>query len=122
MFRVFISLLLNVYLQSEIMPKYNYQQIKNIKTSLALLQLLINNQVKFVCLWYLPDSVVQINTLCSLVLFSAVIYKRRGKKLISKTIKYKLETVPQRCNLVFFIQKTFKTFFGKLSILLKIWK
>ena len=122
MFRVFISLLLNVYLQSEIMPKYNYQQIKNIKTSLALLQLLINNQVKFVCLWYLPDSVVQISTLCSLVLFSAVIYKRRGKKLISKTIKYKLETVPPRCNLVFFIQKTFKTFFGKLSILSKIWK
>ena len=52
----------------------------------------MNNQVQFVCLWCCipPDFVVQITNFFSLVLFSAVIYKRRGKKLISKTIKHKL--------------------------------
>ena len=60
--------------------------------SLALLQFLMNNQVQFVYLWCcaLPEFVLQINNLFSLVLFSALIYDRKGKKLISKTIKYKL--------------------------------
>ena len=39
-----------------------------------------------------PDFVVQINNFFSLVLFPVVIYKRRGKKLISKTVKYKLDS------------------------------
>ena len=37
-----------------------------------------------------PDFVVQINNLFSLALFSVVIHKRRGKKMTSKTVKYKL--------------------------------
>ena len=37
-----------------------------------------------------PDYVFQVNNFFSLVLFSAVIHKTRGKKLISKTIKYRL--------------------------------
>ena len=36
--------------------------------------------------------VVQINNFFSLVLFSAEIHKGRGKKRISKTIKYKLDS------------------------------
>ena len=54
----------------------------------------MNNQVQFVCLWCCvpPDFVVQINNFLSLVLFSAVIHQRRGKKLINKTIKYKLDS------------------------------
>ena len=59
----------------------------------------------------LPDFVAQINNFFSLVLFSAVILKRRGKKLICRTIKYKL--VLQRCNLCFFILKTFNQFCRK---------
>ena len=60
---------------------------------LSLLQLLINNQVQFVCLWWciLPDFVVM-NNFFGLVLFSAVIYIWRGKKLVSKTVKYKLDS------------------------------
>ena len=60
---------------------------------LSLLQLLINNQVQFVCLWWciLPHFVV-INNFFGLVLFSAVIYIWRGKKLVSKTVKYKLDS------------------------------
>ena len=38
--------------------------------------------------WFL----VQINNFLNLVPFSAVIHKRRGKKLISKIIKYKLDS------------------------------
>ena len=55
--------------------------------------MLMNNQVLFVCLWCCVslDFAIQINFF-SLVLFSAVIHKRRGKKLISKTIKYKLDS------------------------------
>ena len=53
----------------------------------------MNNQVKFVSFWCCvpPYFVVQINNFFSLVLFSAVINKRRGKKLISKIIKYNLD-------------------------------
>ena len=53
----------------------------------------MNSQVQSVCLWCCvpPDFVVQINKLFSSVLFSAVIHRRRGKKLIIKTIKYKLD-------------------------------
>ena len=55
--------------------------------------MLMNNQLLFVCLWCCVslDFAIQINFF-SLVLFSAVIHKRRGKKLISKTIKYKLDS------------------------------
>ena len=54
----------------------------------------MNNQMQFVCLWCCvpPDFVVQTNHFFGLVLFSAVIHKRRGRKLISKTIHYKLES------------------------------
>ena len=71
----------------------------------------MNNEVRFVCLWYRvpPDFVVQINDFFSLVLFSAVIYKRRRKKLISKRIKYKLDS-SSKMKFVFFILKTFKNY------------
>ena len=54
----------------------------------------MNNQVEFVCLWCCvpPDFVVQINNFFSLVVFFLVIHKRRGKNLISKAIKYKLDS------------------------------
>ena len=54
----------------------------------------MNNQVQFVFLWFCaqPDFVVQINNFFSLVLCFAVIHKRRGKELINKTIKYKLDS------------------------------
>ena len=67
----------------------------------------MNNQVQFVCLQCCgpPDFVVQINNFFSLVLFSAAIHKRRGKKLISKTIKYKL-----RRNLPFLSERHSKIF------------
>ena len=42
------------------------------------------------CAW--PSFVVQINNFFILVLFSAVIYKRRGTKLISKIIKHKSDS------------------------------
>ena len=63
-------------------------------------------------MWYcfLPDFVVQISILFSSVLFSAVIHKRRGKKLISKSIKYKLDSFPEM-QFVFFILNTFKNRF-----------
>ena len=83
----FLSSSLNEFLQSKInhVPS---------KISLALLQLLMNNQVQFICLRYCvpPDFVVQINNFFNLVLFSAVIHKRRGKELISKRIKYNLDS------------------------------
>ena len=68
----------------------------------------------FVCLWYYvpPDFVVQINNFFSFVLFSAGIDKRRGKTLISKTVKYKLES-SSKMQFAFFILKTFKYFFWK---------
>ena len=60
--------------------------------SLTSLQLLMNNQMQFVCLWCCvpPDFVVQTNNFSSLALLSPVIHRRKGKKLISKTLKYKL--------------------------------
>ena len=81
----FLSFLLNEFLQSEILESRNHIQSK---MSIALLKLLMNNQVQFECLWcrVAPDFVVQINNFFSLVLFSAVIDKRRGQKLISKTV------------------------------------
>ena len=82
------------------------------KTSLALLQFLMNNQVQFVCC-VPPDFVVQINNLCSLVLFCAVIHKRRGKKLISKTIKYKLNS-PLKIQFAFFYPKDIQKLFWKI--------
>ena len=36
------------------------------------------------------DSIVQVNNFVSLALFFSVIRRRRGKKLISETIKYEL--------------------------------
>ena len=65
--------------------------------------------------------VVHINNLFSVVLFFAAIHKRRVKKLISRTIKYKLDS-NSKTQFAFFILKTFKMVFGKLSILSKIWK
>ena len=50
-----------------------------------------------------------INTFCSLVLFAVVIHKRRGKKLISKPIKHKLDS-SSKIQFAFFIIKTFKIF------------
>ena len=56
-----------------------------------------------------------------LVLFSAVIHKRRGKKLISKTIKCKLDSSP-KMQFAFFDPNDIQELFGNLSILSKIWK
>ena len=71
----------------------------------------MNNQVEFVCLWCCAplDFVVEINNFFSLVLFSAVTHKGKGKKLISKIINIK-QPVLQRYNLLFFTLKTFKDF------------
>ena len=93
------------------------------KVSLLLLQFLMSNYVQFVCLWRCApsDSVVHINNFFSLVLFSAVIHKRRGKKLNCKTIKYKLDS-SSKMQFVFCYPKDIQIFFGKLSILSKIWE
>ena len=74
----------------------------------------MNNQLQFVSLWCcVPlDFVVQINNFFWLVLFSAVIHKGRGKKLISKTIKYKLCRSSKMQFSFFFILKIFTKFFG----------
>ena len=56
------------------------------------------------------DFLVQINNFFRLVLFSAVIYKRTGKKLISKTIKYKLDS-SLKTQFVFFYYKDIQNFF-----------
>ena len=95
----------------------------NSKISLTLLQLLMNNQVQFACLWSFvpPDFVVQINRFLSLILFSAVFYKRRWMQLIIKIIKYKLDS-SSKMKLPFFILKTFTKFFWKILILPKIRK
>ena len=71
----------------------------------------MNNEVQFVFLWCCvpPNFVVQINNFCSLALFSAVIHKRRRKKLISKTIKYKLDS-SSKMQFAFVILKTFNFF------------
>ena len=72
----------------------------------------MNNQVQFVCFWHNvpPDFAFQIKNVFSLVLFSAVIHKRRGKKLISKTIKYKLGSSSKMQFAFFCNMKTFKFF------------
>ena len=57
------------------------------------------------------DFVVLINNFFSLVLFPAVIHKR-GKKLISKTVKYKLDS-SSKMQFVFFYPKDIHTFFWK---------
>ena len=78
-----------------------------------LLHLLINKQVQFVCLWCcVPhDFVVQINNFFSLVLFSDVIHKRIGKKLISKPTKYKLRSSSKMQS---FYPKDIPNFFWKI--------
>ena len=82
----------------------------------------------FVYLWCCdpPDFVVQINNFFSLVLFSAVIHKRRGKKLISKIIRYKLDR-SSKMQFAFFILKTFKFFwktidFGDNLEMTQLWR
>ena len=67
------------------------------KISLPLLQLLMNNKVQFVYFF-------------GLALFSAVIYERRGEKLISKTIKYKLGS-SSKMQFAFFYPKDIQNFF-----------
>ena len=73
--------------------------------------MLRNNQVQLVCFWccVAHDFVVQIHNFFSLILIFVVIHLRRGMKLTSKIIKYKV--VLQRCNLLFFILKRFFFFF-----------
>ena len=72
----------------------------------------MNNQVQFVCLWCCvpPDFVFQINSFFSLVVYSALIHKTRGKKLISKTIKYKLES-SSKMQFAFFYPKDIEKVF-----------
>ena len=74
----------------------------------------MNNQVQFVCLWCcVPrDYVVQINNFFGLVLFSAANHKRRGKKLISRTIKYKIDS-SSKMQFAFFYPKDIQNFFWK---------
>ena len=73
----------------------------------------MNNQVQFVCLWCCvpPDFVVQTNDFFSLVLFSAVIHKRRRKKLISKTIEHKLDSSSKMRFAFFFYPNDIKNVF-----------
>ena len=59
-----------------------------------------------------PDFVVQISNLFSLVLFSTVIHKRRRKKLISETVKYKLGS-PSKMQFSFFYPKDIQKYFWK---------
>ena len=77
----------------------------------------MNNQVQFVCFWHNvpPDFAFQIKNVFSLVLFSAVIHKRRGKKLISKTIKYKLGSSSKMQFAFFCNMKTLKFFWKTIS-------
>ena len=74
----------------------------------------MNNQAQFVCLWCCvpPDFVVQINNFFNFAIFSAVIHKRRGKKLISKIIKYKLDS-SSKMQFAFFDPKDIQKRFGK---------
>ena len=72
----------------------------------------MNNQVQFICLWCCvpPDFVVQVNNFFRLTLFSAVIDKRRGKKLIIKIIKYKVN-ISSEIQLAFFYPKCIQKIF-----------
>ena len=78
---------------------------------------------RFYVLWCCvpPVLVVQINNFFSLLLFSAVNHKRGGMKLISKRIKYKLDS-SSRMYFAFFYPKDIQNIFGKLSVFSKIWK
>ena len=71
----------------------------------------MDNQVQFVCLRCCvpPDLVVQINNFFSLDLFSVVIHKRRGMKLINKINEKKLDS-SSKTQFFFFIQKHSKKF------------
>ena len=68
--------------------------------------------MQFVCLWCCvpSDSIVHINNFFSLVLLSAVIHKKRGKKLNCKIIKYKLDSSSEM-QFVFFYPKYIQIFF-----------
>ena len=70
----------------------------------------MNNQVQFGLLWcrVFPDFVVQIG-IFSLILFSAIIH-RRGKKMISKTTKHKLEN-SSKMQFAFFYPKNTENIF-----------
>ena len=57
--------------------------------------------------------VVQINTFGSLVLFSAVIHKRKEEKLVNKTIKYKLDR-SSKMQFAIFYPKNILIFFLKI--------
>ena len=73
--------------------------VQNITSIRAVLIVRCSLYVCSVCVP--PDFVVQINNFFSLVLFSTTIHEWRGKKLISKTIEYKLDSSSkmQWCNL-----------------------
>ena len=83
----------------------------------------MNNQVQFTCLWccILSDFVVQINNFFSLVLFFCVIHKRRGKKLISTTIQYKLGS-SSKIQFAVFYPKDIQKFSWKTMDFVKILK
>ena len=74
----------------------------------------MNNQVQFICLWCCvpPDFVVQINNFFNCVIFSTVIHKRRGKKLISKIIRHKLDS-SSKMQFAFFDPKNIQKSFWK---------
>ena len=69
----------------------------------------MNNEVQFACLWCCvpPDFVL------SLVLFSALIHKRREMKLTSKIIKYKLDSF-SKMQFAFFYPKHIQKIFWKI--------
>ena len=96
-------MLFNEFLQSEIMQKSRSVQNFTITITISLCPK-YHNQVQFVFFV----------VLCSvlLVLFSAVTYKRRGKKLISKTIKYILDS-SRKIQFAFFYPKDIRKLFLK---------
>ena len=88
------------------------QKSRSVQNIISIIAVADEYSMQFLCFWFCvpPDFVVQINEFFYMVLFSAVIHKRREKKLISKTIKYKLDS-SSKVQIVFFypkdIQKTF---------------
>ena len=74
----------------------------------------MNNQVQFVCLWCCvpPDRVVQINNFFSLALLFPVIHKRKRMKVISKIVRYMLES-SSKMQFVFFYPKDTQNIFLK---------
>ena len=99
------------------------QKSRSVQNIISIIAVADEYSMQFLCIWFCvpPDFVVQINEFFNMVLFSVVIHKRRGKKLISKTIKYKLDG-SSKMQIVFFYPKDIQNFFWKLSVLLKIWK